>query len=150
VQAPSPNLPDLLTAGQLDAVEALEPYATTLRKAGNPSVGDPFASITEPLSTNFWIAQGGWAANHRPVISSFVAALTQARNFINQDPAGARQVLQQYTQMPAALASSVPLPTYDFSIRAHDLVTWIGVLKALGQFNGTVDSSKLVLAPAGT
>jgi NitT/TauT family transport system substrate-binding protein len=136
-----------LAAGQLDAVEALEPYATTLRKAGDPTLGDPFASIAEPLATNFWIAQGSWAATHRAAISDFVAALSQAQVFINQNPGTARQILQQYTRMPAAIASSVPLPTYDFAIRTQDLTTWIGVLKFIGQLNGSVDPTKLVLRP---
>jgi NitT/TauT family transport system substrate-binding protein len=148
VEAPSPNLPNLLTAGQVDAVEALEPFATTLRQAGNVSLGDPFASIAEPLATNFWVAQGAWARAHLGVIARFVAAMKQAQAFIGQNPTAARSVLQQYTGMTATVATSVTLPTYDFTIRTNDLATWIKVLKSVGQLSATVDLNKLVLAPA--
>jgi hypothetical protein len=46
------------------------------------------------------------------------------------------------------VASSVPLPTYNFDVRAGDLDKWVTVLKEIGEFNGQVDTRKLVL-PAG-
>ena len=49
--------------------------------------------------------------------------------------------------MPAPVANSVPLPTYNFDIRTQDLTQWVQVLKDIGQFNGNVDTDKLVLEP---
>jgi NitT/TauT family transport system substrate-binding protein len=149
VEAPSPNLPDQLKAGRLDAVEALEPFATTLKRDGNVSLGDPFAAIADPLATNFWIAQGSWARSNRAAIGRFVQSLKEAHASIEQKPAEARQILQGYTGMAAPVANSVPLPTYNFDVRAQDLATWVKVLKDIGQFNGNVDPNKLVLQPGG-
>jgi ABC-type nitrate/sulfonate/bicarbonate transport system substrate-binding protein len=149
VEAPSPNLPDQLKAGRIDAVEALEPFATTLRKDGNVSLGDPFASISQPLATNFWMAQGSWAKANREVVGRFVDALKEGQAFIDQNPAEARRILQGYTNLPAAVASTVPLPTYNFDIRTEDLDKWVKVLKDIGQFDGQVDTKKLVLTPSG-
>jgi len=145
VEAPSPNLPDQLNAGRVDAVEALEPFASSLTKSGNVSIGDPFSPIADPLATNFWLAQGAWARSHTDVIERFVASLTQARAFIDQNQPAARQILQGYTNLPAPVASSVPLPTYDFDIRRQDLDKWVKVLRDIGQFNGNVDTKKLIL-----
>jgi len=148
VEAPSPNLPDQLKAGQVDAVEALEPFATTLKNAGNVSLGDPFAAIADPLATNFWIAQGAWAKANRPAIDRFVQSLKEAQAFIEQNNAEARQILQGYTGMAAPVANSVALPTFNFDIRTQDLATWVKVLKDIGQFSGAVDPNKLVLSAA--
>lgn len=148
VEAPSPNLPDQLKAGNIDAVEALEPFASQLRAAGNVSLGDPFASIASPLSTNFFMAQGSWAKKNRPAIARFVDSLEQAKAFIDQNPVEARRILQGYTNMPQAVADKVPLPTFDFSIRKQDLSTWVDVLKGVGQFEGKVDVNELVLSPS--
>lgn len=145
VEAPTPNLPDQLKAGRIDAVEALEPIATTLLKTGNVSIGDPFAAIADPLATNFWISQGSWARSHRDAIGRFVESLKQAQAFIDSNPAEARKVLQGYTNLPEAVASTVPLPTYNFDIRADDLDTWVRVLNDIGDFKGNVDTKKLVL-----
>lgn len=147
VEVPSPNLPDQLKAGRVDAVEALEPFASQLKSNGNISLGDPFASIGDPLATNFWIAQGSWARSNRDAVARFVDSLKQAQAFIDQNPTEARRILQEYTGMPVQVASNVPLPTYNFDIRTQDLATWVTVLKDVGQFRGEVDPNKLVLSP---
>lgn len=149
VEVPSPNLPDQLKAGRLDAVEALEPFATNLKRDGFVSIGDPFSPIADPLATNFWMAQGSWARQNRPVVERFVQSLREAETYIQQNNAEARQILQGYTGMPAPVANSVPLPTYNFDIRTQDLSRWVQVLKDIGQFGGNVDPSKLVLTPPG-
>jgi ABC-type nitrate/sulfonate/bicarbonate transport system substrate-binding protein len=148
VEAPSPTLPDQLKAGRVDAVEALEPFATTLKRNGALSLGDPFASIGQPLATNFWIANGTWARENPEVVQRYVAALEQAVAFIKSNPLQARRILQAYTNMPPKVANVVPLPTWDFAIRAQDLGKWADVLKDVGHFKGDVDPQKLVLTGA--
>lgn len=146
IEAPTPSLPDQLKAGRIDAVEALEPIASQLIKAGNVSIATPFDAIADPLATNFYVAQGAWASKNRDAISRFVESLKQGQAFIESDPAAARKVLQDYTKLPEAVASSVPLPTYNFDIRVGDLDMWVKVLKDIGDFNGKVDTKKLVLS----
>jgi NitT/TauT family transport system substrate-binding protein len=147
VEAPTPNLPDQLKAGRINAVEALEPIASQLLKAGNVSLGSPFDAISDTLATNFWLAQGSWATKNRDAVARFVESLKEAQGYIQSNPADARHTLQGYTNLPDAVASTVPLPTYNFDIRAGDLDTWVKVMKDTGDFNGQVDTRKLVLAP---
>jgi len=147
VEAPTPNLPDQLRAGRIDAVEALEPIASQLIRAGNVAISTPFDAIGDPLATNFWMAQGSWANKNRDAIARFVSSLKEAEAFIGQNPAEARRILQEYTKLPEAVASTVPLPTYNFDIRAGDLDTWVKVLREIGEFNGQVDTRKLILSP---
>lgn len=149
VQVPPPNLPDQLQAGQVDAVEALEPFASQLVANGNVSLGDPFAAIGLPLATNFWIADGEWARSNPEAIDGYVEALEQAVTYIDKNPAEARAVLQDYTGFPAAIADTVPLPTYDFDIRAEDLATWGQVLQEIGQLDGEVDPNELIFSNGG-
>lgn len=148
VEAPSPTLPDQLKAGRIDAVEALEPFATTMKQKGARSLGDPFAAIGQPLATNFWIANGAWARENTDVVDKYVAALEQAVAYIEANPKPSRKILQGYTNMPPKVSQIVPLPTYEFGIRADDLTKWVDVLKDVGQFKGDVDPQKLVLSGA--
>lgn len=147
VQVPPPNLPDQLNAGQIDAAEALEPFASQLLEKGNVSLGDPFASIGLPLATNFWIANGEWARSNQDAVARFVDSLEQAVAYIEDNPTEARTILQGYTGMPAAVAETVPLPTYELDIRTEDLGIWVEVLRGLGQLDGDVDPNELVLSP---
>ena len=147
VEAPTPTLPDQLKAGRIDAVEALEPIASQLIKAGNVSIGAPFDAIADPLATNFYLAQGSWATKNRDAVARFVDALRQGQAFIESNPVEARRILQGYTKLPEPVAAAVPLPTFDFDVRAGDLDTWVKVLKDIGEFSGQVDTKKLVLSP---
>ncbi|MGH2628184.1 MAG: ABC transporter substrate-binding protein [Anaerolineales bacterium] len=146
VEAPTPNLPDQLRAGRIDAVEALEPIASQLIRAGNVAILQPFDAIGDPLATNFWMAQGTWANKNRDVVARFVTSLKQGEAFIAQNPTDARRILQEYTKLPEAVASTVPLPTYNFDIRIGDLDKWVQVLKDIGEFSGQVDTKKLVMS----
>lgn len=146
VQAPPPALPDQLKAGRVDAVEALEPFASSLVNAGNVSLGDPFSAIADPLATNFFVAQGEWARANADAVARFVDAMEQASAFIAQSPKEARTILQGYIELPPPVAAAVPLPTFDFEIRTQDLDTWVDVLKDLGQLDGEVDTGSLVLS----
>ena len=148
VEAPSPTLPDQLKAGRIDAVEALEPFATTMKQNGAVSLGDPFAAIGQPLATNFWIANGTWARENTEVVDKYVAALAEAVAYIKANPKPSRRILQAYTNMPPKVSQIVPLPTWAFEIRAEDLTKWENVLKDVEQFKGDVDPQKLVLSGA--
>lgn len=150
VQVPPPNLPDQLTSGQVDAVEALEPFASRLLAGGNISLGDPFAAIGRPLATNFWMANGQWAADNPEVVGAFRTALEQALEFVQENEDAARDVLQEFTGMPPPVAQNAPLPTFDLEIRTQDLRTWIDVLVALGEEEvADVAPQDLVFQPAG-
>jgi NitT/TauT family transport system substrate-binding protein len=146
VQVPPPATVEQFKAGQVDAAEALEPFASALVGMGNISIGDPFASIGLPLATNFWVANGEWAANNPVAVASFKRSLEQAQAFLETDDEAARAILAGYTGMPAPAAAGVSLPTFDLDIRTDDLSRWVDVLVSLNQFEGEIDVNDLVLA----
>jgi NitT/TauT family transport system substrate-binding protein len=145
VEVPFPNMADQLKAGNVDAVEALEPFAGQLLAAGNRSLGDPLLSVGDEVLYPFWISQTKWAESHREVIGAWVASLEQAKEFIDANPSEARAVLAKYTRLPAPVAEKIPFPTYRFSLRSQDFSVWVTVLKDLGQIAKSVDESRLVL-----
>lgn len=146
VQVPPPATVEQFNAGQVGAAEALEPFASALVGMGNVSIGDPFASIGLPLATNFWVANGEWAANNPDAVAAFALSLEQAQAFVESNDEDARAILQGYTGMPDPVAAGVSLPTFDLEIRTDDLSRWVDVLVSLGQFEGEIDVSQLVLA----
>jgi NitT/TauT family transport system substrate-binding protein len=145
VQVPPPATVEQFNAGQVDAAQALEPFASALVGMGNTSIGDPFASIGLPLATNFWVANSEWAANNADAVAAFKLSLEQAQAFIEADDEAARAILMGYTGMPAPVAAGVSLPTFDLDIRADDLTRWVDVLVSLNQFEGEIDVNDLVL-----
>jgi NitT/TauT family transport system substrate-binding protein len=145
VEVPFPNMADQLKAGNVDAVEVLEPFAGQLLAAGNRSLGDPLLSVGDEVLYPFWISQGKWAESHRGVIEAWVASLERAKEFIEANPSEARTILAKYTKLPAPVVEKIPFPTYRFSLRSRDFGIWVTVLKDLGQITKSVDESRLVV-----
>ncbi len=52
-----PQLPDLLRAGRVDAIEEIEPFATSAIRAGGIALGDPFRSIGDRAYIGIWLSQ---------------------------------------------------------------------------------------------
>ncbi len=147
IEVPFPNMGDQLKAGNVDAIESLQPFAGQLMAAGNVAITDPLLSVGDEVIFPFWISQGEWARKNPAVIKAWIAALEEAKAFMDQNPAEARAVLAAYSRLPPAVVEKVPYPTYRFSIRAEELQVWVEVLKGLGQLSSPVDKSKLVVTP---
>jgi ABC-type nitrate/sulfonate/bicarbonate transport system substrate-binding protein len=154
VETPFPTMGDQLAAGRVDAVEAVEPFLSLLLAAGNRSIGSPILTIGEPpVVSVLWIAQWEWAQQNPDVVERWNASLAEAEQLITTDGSRARQILQAYTQLPDALASSSPLPTYSASTAPTELEAqlgpWTEALRRAGQLTGDVPTDRLVVGTAG-
>ena len=145
VEVPFPNMPDQLKAGNVDAVEALEPFAGQLLAAGNRSLGDPLLSVSDQVLYTFWISERKWAADNHAVIDAWVASLNQAKQFMDANPQEARAILAKYTKLPEAVVQKIPFVTYRFSLNPRDFAVWVNVLKDLGQITRSIDENSLVM-----
>jgi ABC-type nitrate/sulfonate/bicarbonate transport system substrate-binding protein len=145
IEVPFPNMADQLKAGNVDAVEALDPFAGQLLAAGNRSIGDPLLWEGDEVLYTFWIAQGKWAETHREIVEAWTLSLQQGKEFIDANPEEARTILARYTRLPASVVEKIPFPTYRFSMRPQDLGVWVNVLKDLGQITGAIDETRLLV-----
>jgi NitT/TauT family transport system substrate-binding protein len=145
VEVPFPNMPDQLKAGNVDAVEALEPFAGQLLAAGNRSLGDPLLSVSDEVLYTFWISESKWATDNHAVIEAWIASLNQAKQFMDANPEEARAILAKYTKLPEAVVQKIPFVTYRFSLDPQDFAVWVNVLKDLGQITRSVDENSLVV-----
>lgn len=139
-----PVLPDQLKAGQVDAIECLQPQANSLVRSGDVSLGDPFTSISPTATINLWLANRNWADGHKAQVQAWQAAMTEAGNFIANNPAKARQILQKYLSLPPAIAKTFPLQGFEFSLKPGELSKWVTVMHNVGSFSGSVDVEKLI------
>lgn len=145
VEVPFPNMSDQLKAGNVDAVEALEPFVGAMLAAGNVSLGDPLLAAGDSVLFPFWISDGKWARANQPVIKAWIDGLTEAKSFMDANPEETRAILAKYSHLPPAVVQKVPLPTYKFTISPDELGVWIDVLKDLGQLAAPIDKAKIVV-----
>jgi hypothetical protein len=126
-------------------VEALVPFTTALLAAGNVSLGDPMLAVGDEVLFPFWISDGTWARANRSTIGTWIAALTEAKKYMDEHSAEGRAVLAKYSRLPDAIVQKVPYPTYRFTIKPEELGVWVEVLIELGQLSQPIDKNKLVV-----
>jgi NitT/TauT family transport system substrate-binding protein len=145
VEVSFPNMADQLKAKRVDAVEVVEPFASTLRNAGNVVLTAPLLSAGKEVLFPFWIAQGEWARGNRDKIGAWKASLDDSIAFIKSNPDEARKIVSQYTKLPESVVQATPFPTYRTAISAQDIDVWAHVMKDIGQIAGVVDPAKLLV-----
>lgn len=146
-QVNTPQMPDQLKAGRLDAAEIQEPYAEVLLKQGYHNVGYPLQAVGDPAYMASWIASGQWAKTHKKEIAAFRKGLDEANKYIADNKDGALQILAKYTGQPMDLIKSAPLADFSTENSPETLQQWDKVLKAVGNFTAKVDYDKLVVNP---
>jgi NitT/TauT family transport system substrate-binding protein len=146
-QVNTPQMPDQLKAGQLDAAEIQEPFAEVLLKQGYHNVGYPLEAVGEPAYMASWIASGSWAQSHKKEIAAFRKGLDEANKFIGEHKDEALQILAKYTGQPMDLIKAAPLAEFSTENSAETLQQWDKVLRSVGDFTAKVDYDKLVVNP---
>lgn len=132
-----PQLPDLLKAGRVDAIEEIEPFASAAIAAGGVALGDPFRPISDRAYIGLWLSQQKWANDHRDLVLRFIQGLNDAATWIAKNPTEAKTILSSYTGLQGPALEKTPIPEFSFSTSPEsltsaarpDLQTWIEILK---------------------
>ncbi|GAA1380889.1 ABC transporter substrate-binding protein [Pseudonocardia kongjuensis] len=145
VQVDGPAQADQLRSGRIDAVETVIPFNEQIEEAGGISLGSPFQSLAEEITPIYWAARTDWAEQNRPVIERFRAALDEAQQFIVDNDAAARSVLQDELGYPDDVIANLELPTFDTAVRPQDVEPWLEAMRSTTGFAGDVDVDRLVV-----
>ena len=110
VLAPFPTHADLLRSGQVDAVGALDPYTTQIVKSGYGRVLSWFMIETIPdQPVGAWWALRSWADQHPREIRAFQDSVKEAQDYLNADPAHAKQLVADYTGLDIELVKGMSI-----------------------------------------
>lgn len=136
VEVAFPNMGDQLAAGTVDAVEQVHPFVGALEGSGAArSIGDPLLSVNDgdPVALTLWAADANWARNNPETIQQWTASLEQAADFVEEHPDESRAILQDFTNLPEEIATTLPLPQYDVSMGPEEMQIWIDLMRDVGE-----------------
>lgn len=140
IEAPFPQMRDMLKAGTLDAVAVLEPFRSRIIGDGTGfKVSDFAAEVNPNILGGMWIAKADWAKANPQAVKAFRDALAEANAFIARNPAEARSIEQKYLGFNAPA-----LPSYQNDITEADLQLFAGFVKDLNLLRKPIDVSKLI------
>jgi NitT/TauT family transport system substrate-binding protein len=137
-----PQLPDLLRAGRVDAIEEIEPFATAAISAGGVALGDPLREIGDRAYIGVWLSERSWADNNKDLILRYAQSMDEGANWISSNTDEAKSILGSYTGLQGPALEKIPIPEFHFSTSVADLSsqqtpylqTWVDILKRTSDF----------------
>lgn len=150
IEAPPPNLSNLVKSGRLDAAGLQEPFVTIGGK-GLRSIGsDIGVGLKNPNAlVVIAITSKKYATEHPDIIRKFQRALGRAIDFANKNPDAVRKTMVDLTKMDPQVAGKMSLPMFknvktgalrDEMKQQSDAMVKNGFLKAQPDVNEAVIS----------
>lgn len=135
VEVSVPKMADLLAAGTVDAVTAIEPIRSRIITRDVGSIGAEFFSEINADSVGvIWIATRQWASTNKEITAKFKAALAEANEMIAKNPEDAKAIELSYLKI-----NSPHLPTTRTEVSIDDLKFFADLLARYGQLSDKVD-----------
>ncbi|HUQ76218.1 MAG TPA: ABC transporter substrate-binding protein [Burkholderiales bacterium] len=140
IEAPFPQMKDLLKGGTLDAAISIEPFrARILEDKTGYRVADYVTDIQDNVLAAFWMAQGDWAKANPQAIRAFREAYEEGLAYCVQNPEEARALQVKYLGFPSPV-----IPSYSTQISAADLELFEKAGRQVGMLRTPVDVRNLV------
>lgn len=134
---------DVLKAGVLDAVMAIDPYYERVAEIGYP-IGNPDATLPKGTLTSVYAATRAWAEANKPTIEAFRDSLRDAIRFIASNEAPARQSLGKYTKQPPAIVATTPMPNLEVDMRPEQVQFFIDLAREQGLIKSNLDAAPMI------
>ncbi|MFW3168796.1 ABC transporter substrate-binding protein [Geodermatophilus sp. CPCC 206100] len=113
VEIPFPDMPANLESGNVDAAYAPEPFITSILDAGGRQVLAPPPTIAPGFINGAWETTDQFIAEQPEAVDAFVAGMTRAIEYAQENPDEVRRIIPTYTQIPQDVADRIRLPVFD-------------------------------------
>lgn len=140
IEAPFPQMNDMLKGGTIDAAVAIEPFRARI-VSGNTGyrVADYVTDIQDNVLAAFWMAKADWAKANPQVVKAYREAYDEALDWCVKNPEEAKQLQVKYLGFPSPV-----IPSYSSAISAKDLEIFEQAGRQVGMLRKPVDVQNLV------
>jgi NitT/TauT family transport system substrate-binding protein len=121
-EIPFPQMADALMQDRLDAVWAVEPFFTILKKSGNVRViGYPYQENIPNMDVTAMFAKESWLKANADAAKRFRTVFTRAQKFMTEAPKADRDAfVSKFTSVRPELVAEMSLPIFvsDFNVQS--------------------------------
>lgn len=146
IQAPMPNLGDLVASGGADAAFLIDPFLSKATASGLKILGHPFPLAAPGVPGTSLVASTAFAEANPDTITKFRTALAQSVEFANQNPDKVKAALSAQAKIPAEMLASSKNPQFNAVVDPASLTEEINLLVKYGVLTDTVDVNSILLA----
>jgi NitT/TauT family transport system substrate-binding protein len=153
VEAPTPQIPDLIKNGRFDAALVFQPSYGQLLRDGFRDIGNSYHNCfgtREPVSA--FVGLGEWASENSDALERFNTALREAVDWIDANPDEANELWLRTSGLPEEVAEVTPPRPGRFEIiddreeMVEGAQKWLDVMRDLNVYDGNVQASDVVAA----
>jgi NitT/TauT family transport system substrate-binding protein len=116
VEIPFPDMPAALGQKQVDAVLATEPFLSAILADGGRQVDAPFVNAEPKVANGVYVATERYIGQNGDVVDRFSRAMKKSVDYAATHEQEVRDIIPTYTQIPAAAAAKIRLPTFTSTV----------------------------------
>lgn len=145
VSVPFPNQSAALKSGQIDAVNAIEPFVTLMKQTlGVRSIAGPNVDFYPNLSIANVTMTRDYVNKNKALVQAFRRAMDKSVRYAARHPDAVRSILPTHSGIAPEVASAVTLPTFSTAISLRQLNRIAVILRNYGTIPKAPDMSKSV------
>jgi NitT/TauT family transport system substrate-binding protein len=146
VEVAFPQMSDMLKAGHVDAVAAVDPFYSRILGQNTGYLVDNYTKwLPDGTIASVYSATSKWASANPAAVKAFQEALVEAVAFSKANEAATRDSIARYTKLPPAVVAGQPIPNLVAKVGPQDLKFWIDIMKERGMLTATPDPAKAVV-----
>ena len=123
VEVPFPEMSAALEGGRVDAAWVVEPFVTQGKAAGFKVLFNPFEETAKSLTVATYFTTERYIASNRDTVDRFVRAMRRSLEYADSHPEEVRDVVTEYTAIPAKVAQRMVLPQWGAELNESTIET---------------------------
>jgi NitT/TauT family transport system substrate-binding protein len=145
VEVAFPQMSDMLKAGHVDAVAAVDPFYSRILGQNTGYLVDNYTKwLPDGTIASVYSATKKWTSANPAAVKALQEALVEAVAFSKTNEAATRDSIARYTKLPPPVVAAQPIPNLVAKIGPQDLKFWIDIMKERGMLTASPDAAKAV------
>jgi NitT/TauT family transport system substrate-binding protein len=129
VEAPFPQMSDLLHNGTIDAVSATDPFSARILAAKTGyTIGHLYRDLPAGIRTSVYATTRTFAKEHPDAIKAFQDGLAEAKAFMESHPDAFRPAAAKYFKLPPQAVAQLEPPKLNLKVTPQQIDYWSNLM----------------------
>jgi NitT/TauT family transport system substrate-binding protein len=146
VEISMPQMRDTLAARTVDAVVAVEPFASQILAGGK---GYKSLTLSEEIPADkpmvLYTATRPWVERHGKEIAAFRQSLRDGLGFSDSQPDKTREDINIYAKLPPQVMKTIEISPQVLDLQPKELAWWADVMKRQHMLTKDIDANSLLI-----
>lgn len=144
VEVAFPDMGGQLESGNVDAIMAVEPFATMAMNEGAQEIYSPYAQPIEDLTIAAYFASTDRIEEDPETVDAFIAAMKESQQYAEEHPDDAKAILSEYTEIEPDVVDELTMPKFPQQVTRDSIQRIIDLSEETGLIDETVNIDDLL------